>query len=108
LRLWAEHKEVPMPFIDWLTERGMEQQAKAAQWAYDAPERHVWNTAYTKSKPFPVVDKDISRVCWFIPIVCMDAEDLPLWPEHRSEGVNFDTIEEALCYLLDNVKGEAK
>lgn len=106
LGLWAEHKEVPMPFIDWLTERGMEQQAKAAQWAYEMPYRPSYAYVTVHMKPFPI--ESSIGFAWWLSILSFYADALPLADKDAERYSQFKCIEEALCYLLDNVKGDAK
>lgn len=122
LSLWAEHREVPVPFIDWLTEKGLEGSASAARWCLDQPLLPTYTrcNVYAKglSKPFPVHLEEGSatdvrkRWSWIAVKGQTDAvsmaykghSDRVEWlPPLDGETVSdFETLNDALCYLLDN------
>ncbi len=125
--LWVLHREVPIPFIDWLTERGMESQAAAAQWTLGQEGvvyAYCCTAASRLSKPFPVLlseshaVKPERRWSWAAMkgveisrnTVGQDYANIDLIPWLQPTDPNgyadFPTAEEALCYLLDGWEGQ--
>lgn len=108
---WVEDRRAPLPFADWLLERGLESQADAVLWAATEPDRTVFPLPLRSSVsgPYPTVASGDRRLYW---MVC-SGEDKHYYDRFadcvRSEWVNgklahsrHTTIEEALIALLDH------
>lgn len=134
LRLWVLHREPPIPFIDWLTEQGLEGAAGCVRWVLEQPIREVyWKCLTLKGKeglpvlslPFPIHlaedDVKLKDMVWsWVAIGTSEYAGILHESYHRADRIqglkgnydarpyaDFGTCEEALCYLLDQYEPEA-
>ena len=110
LQLWADNREPPVPFIDWLLDRDMHRAVSAVRWVFAKGYRKCYKSCSSgfKSKesltfPYRYPKEHPKSTLWsWVGNNNTDyggADQL----EWSSVGyVNFPDVRECLCWLLDN------